>query len=185
MVLVIALAVICAASTAGYCIEITDVKVLLNGESVGDVSYPGIKVHATPFTIGDTVEVQVTVRGRNEAAFVGATITDSDGNELDFRVWRVSLGANALGLAVSETGTLSVTIPGDRFTQPSVLRLTVRLWERIVHARKSNGELECQRIDPSDGRPPCKYCRRNGYHLEGPIGRPWEKTLGPYLAYRQ
>ena len=169
---------VCATAAAGWCAEIVEVKILLNGDPVQDVSGYGVTVHATPFTPGDLVDVKVTVRGKDEKTYVGATIVDSYGNELDFRAWSVSLSSNAFGAAETITGTLSATISGDEFVSPSSLSLVVRLWKYIVYSKY------CTRTDPSDGQTPCQYCRKNGYHMEGPIGTPREKILGQYFDPR-
>jgi len=176
MIVMVIFGIIGAAYAAQHNIEITGVKVLLNGELIQDVHGSGVTVHATPFMPGDKVEVQVTVRGKNDEAFVGATITDADGNEFDFRVAHATLGSGTLGTAVISKYGLVETLPGDRFTQPSVLRLTVRLWEQRVSYE------ECKKRSPTGEA--CEYCKRNDYHMEGPIGGSWAKTLGPYVSYR-
>lgn len=147
-------------------IEITNVKVLYNGES-----------NTLWLKAGDHVDIEVTVKGKDERAWIGATIIDPEGDELDLEANYAICEKNFLGGPTTDTRTLSTVITEDMYAADYYnvgLRLVVKLWENCVLLR------DCQRKGP-DGYPPCKWCRRNGYHMENEIGNPVNKVLPPYM----
>lgn len=148
--------------------EINNVKVLYNSES-----------NALVVKAGDRIDVEVAVKGKEEQAFVGATIVDPEGDEIDFLIKKVYCEKGIFGGMTTSKVTLSATITEDMdagFANADGLRLIVRLWKYAI--RRS----ECRRTDPSDGERPCKFCRRNGYHMESPIGEPFVKMLPGYMV---
>ena len=137
---------------------------------------------STWIRLGDVVKLKCSVRGKNEFARVGATIINTNGRELDFHVSPAQCRQGSFGLPDTVYITLSAVVtqhmcPDDPMWPADLsLRLVVRLWETRVFAD------DCTLGNPVDGKRPCKYCRKNGYHMEGPIGKAWMRKVGTYYA---
>lgn len=176
IVLTAALVIVGAIPKIGYCIEIRDVDVFLNEKPLRDAS--------TFISPGDVIKVECTVRGKNEFAWVGATLLNPDGRELDFHVSPAHCREGVLGTADTVEVFLSTTVtpdmcPNDAWWPADLsLRLVVQLWKTRVFAD------DCTIRSSVDGQRPCEYCRKNGYHMEGRIGGAWVRKIGNYVQIR-
>jgi len=168
-------------------IEITSVKIFLNGKDVDET----VMMMGLPnlVTAGDHVEVEVTVKGEQEEAWVGATLIDPEGDELDFDVQWVSCYNEFLGFSIPTTKKvrLSTTITEEMDASDlndKGLQLIVRLWKRKVPASECTHGERTMVVEKDGSRRvvdiPCKYCQRNGYHMEIPIGSPYKRHTKMY-----
>lgn len=123
------------------------------------------------FRVGDDIRIVVTVRGRDEEVYVGATLRDGQGDEQDLPVRRVSFGRRADKDVTLRDSVESILIDRANWNQRGI-RYKVAVWRTLV--RRS----DCRVADPRYGRPPCKYCRRNGYHMDNPEDATGWRSLG-------
>jgi hypothetical protein len=168
MVLFVVLSSIPASSRAA---TIVDVLVTADGRELGNDSRITNPQGWLP--PGTTVAFEVTIRGKQEMGFLGVTIQDEDGNELDLDVEPFELESGFLGsrdeTRVVVYGTLGPPLGVLDDDYPLRLRYVVCLWrDRVLAYRCHNGP---------DGTP-CVYCRRNGYHMEGRIACTGWRHLG-------
>lgn len=126
---------------------------------------------------GQSIRVTVTVKGRNEEAYVGMTIISPSGREFDFtpKSVRCEEGWQGIGPENSRvTFHANITNAMDAgIRNLSGMELVISLWERIVYSS------ECAR---ARGGSSCKWCKLNGYHMEGRLDSHRMRIPGLYYS---
>ncbi|MQY70253.1 MAG: hypothetical protein GH145_05265 [Firmicutes bacterium] len=121
--------------------------------------------------VGDDIEIVVTVRGANETVYVGATLRDGQGDEQDLPVKRVSFERRASEKVTLRDSVAEILIDRVNWNARGI-HYKVAVWRTRVRSR------DCRVADSRYGEPPCKYCRRNGYHMDNPEDATGWRELG-------
>jgi len=149
-------------------LEISEAEILFNGDTL------------VPECLndGDVVELRVIIKGADDSAYIGATIIDPEGDQINIDVVPVICYSDAEGKSTYTTASLDATITemmnsADSSSREQKLRIVYRLWDTRVPRD------ECENLGV-DGDLPCDWCREYSYHMEDPVGLAISRGLAPY-----
>lgn len=168
--LIISILLLLSAAVTTSAIEISEVVIYYNGDTLVPQC----------ITAGDLIEVSVTIKGADDSAYVGATVIDAEGDEINMQITPVKVGTDTLGKAEYQLSQVSAVITPEMASEDTTdanygMRMVLRLWDIKVEAR------DCERLGV-DGEAPCDWCRTMSYHMEDPVGLAITRRLPPYCT---